>query len=268
MESAKIEIEDVLLAWKRSLIAVGTVLAISGGIVLAQEILPHPIRDRDGLLYYLGWPLYFLLVWGGIGIGGTFVYTKAYGDENIWGVPSLEELQNRYVASMLLALVTIAALGTLNAFVDVFEQDILTFRLGFVGPVPVGTLESVGGLVVGTAFGVSLVTLLFGPAVAAVTHGVLQRSLADVFGTTPAIYSTATSVAVVVAFGFHAGFPVGFESLATFVVAFLFVLTAATAFADTERLAVPVVGYGLLAGISFVLTVLPTAIWYMTEVPK
>jgi len=268
MESAKIEIEDVLFAWKRSLIAVGTVLAIGGGIVLAQEILPHPIRDRDGLLYYLGWPLYFLLVWGGIGIGGTFVYSKAYGDENIWGVPSLDELQNRYVASMLLALVTIAALGTLNAFAGVFEQDILTFLLTFGGPGPVGTLESLGGLVMGTAFGALLVALLFGPAVAAVTHGVLQRSLADAYGTAPAIYSTATSVAVAVAFGFSAGIPVGFESVATFIVAFLFVWTAATAFADTDRLAVPIVGYGLLAGISFVLTVLPTAIWYVTEVPK
>jgi hypothetical protein len=266
MESAKIEIEDVLFAWKRSLIAVGTVLAIGGGIVLAQEILPHPIRDRDGLLYYLGWPLYFLLVWGGIGIGGTWVYSKAHGDENIWGVPSLDELQNRYVASMLLALVTIAALGTLNAFAGVFEQDILTFLLTLGGPGPVGTLESLGGLVMGTAFGALLVALLFGPAVAAVTHGVLQRSLADAFGTAPAIYSIATSVAVVVAFGFSAGISVGFETVGIFVVAFLFVLTAAAAFADTERLAVPIVGYGLLAGVSFVLSVLPTAIWYMSEI--
>ncbi|PSP68208.1 hypothetical protein BRC85_03445 [Halobacteriales archaeon QS_1_69_70] len=268
MESAEIEIEEILLVWKQSLIAIGTVLAIGGGIMLAQEIIPHPIRGRDGFLYYLGWPLYFILVWGGIGIGGTFVYTKAYGDENIWGVPSLDELQNRYVASMLLALVTMAALGTLNAFVGVFEQDILTFVLTFGGPAPVGTLESLSGLVVGTAFGVLMVALLFGPAVAAVTHGVLQRSLADVFGTAPAIYSTATSVAVVVAFGFSAGIPVGFESVATFIVGFLFVLTTAMAFADTERLAVPIIGYGLLAGISFVLRVLPTAIWYMTEVPK
>ena len=266
MESAKVEIEDVLLAWKRSLIAVGTILAIGGGIVLAQEILPHPIRDRDGLLYYLGWLLYFLLVWGGIGIGGTWVYSKAHGDENIWGVPSLGEFQNRYVASMLLTLVTIAALGTLNAFVDVFEQDILNFLLTFGGPAPVGTLESLSGLIVGTAFGALLVALLFGPAVAAATHGVLQRSLADAFGTTPGIYSTATSVAVVVAFGYSAGIPIGFESVATFVVAFIFVLTAATAFADTERLAVPIVGYGLLAGVSFVLAVLPTAILYMTEI--
>jgi hypothetical protein len=169
---------------------------------------------------------------------------------------------------MLLALVTISVFGILNAFVGVFEQDILTFLLTFGGPGPVGTLESLGGLVVGTAFGALMLALLLGPAVGAVTHGVLQRSLADAFGTAPAIYSTATSVAVVVAFGFSAGIPFGFESVATFVVAFLFVLTAATAFADTERLAVPIIGYGLLAGVSFVLTVLPTAIWYMTEVPK
>jgi len=266
MESSEIEIEEILLVWKRSLIAVGAILAIGGGIVLAQEIIPQPIRDRDGLLYYLGWPLYFLLVWGGLGIGGTFIYSKAQGDDNIWGVPSVDELKNRYVASMLLALVTISVFGILNAFVGVFEQDILTFLLRLVGPGPAGTLESLGGLVVGTAFGALLVALLFGPAVAAVTHGVLQRSLADAFGTTPAIYSTATSVAVVVAFGFHAGIPVGFESVATFVVAFLIVLTAATAFADTERLAVPIVGYGLLAGVSVVLAVLPTAIWYMSEI--
>jgi hypothetical protein len=266
MESAEIEIEEILLVWKRSLIAVGAVLAIGGGIMLAQEILPHPIRDRDGLLYYLGWPLYLLLVWGGLGIGGTWVYSKAHGDATIWRVPSLDELQNRYVASMLLALLTISALGILNAFIGVFEQDILTFLLTLVGPGPGGTLESLGGLVVGTAFGALLVAVLFGPAIAAVTHGVLQRSLADTFGTTPAIYTTATSVAVVVAFGFSAGFPVGFESVGTFIVAFLFMLTAATAFADTERLAVPIVGYGLLAGLSVVLAVLPTAIWYMTEI--
>ena len=107
-----------------------------------------------------------------------------------------------------------------------------------------------------------MVAVLFGPAVAAVTHGVLQRTLADAFGTTPAIYSTATSVAVVVAFGFSAGIPAGFESVGIFVVAFLFVLTAAAAFADTERLAVPIVGYGLLAGVSSILAVLPTAIWF------
>jgi hypothetical protein len=167
---------------------------------------------------------------------------------------------------MLLALLTISALGILNAFIGVFEQDILIFLLTLGGPGPGGTLESLGGLVGGTAFGALLVAVLFGPAIAAVTHGVLQRSLADTFGTTPAIYTTATSVAVVVAFGFSAGFPVGFESVGTFVVAFLFMLTAATAFADTERLAVPIVGYGLLAGLSVVLAVLPTAIWYMTEI--
>jgi hypothetical protein len=262
MESAKIEIEDILLAWKRSLIAVGAVLAIGGGIVLAQEIMPHQIRGGDGFSYYLGWTSYFILVWGGIGIGGTFIYSNAQEDETNWGVPSVDELKNRYVAYMLLALLTISVLGMINAFISVFEQDILTFLLPLVGPVPAGTLESLRRLVGGTAYQVLLVALLFGPAVAAVTHGVLQRSLAEAFGTTTAIYSTAMSVAVVAAVGFTAGVPLGFESVGTFVVAFLFVFTAATAFADTDRIALPIIGYGLLAGVSSILAVLPTAIWF------
>lgn len=262
MELTKIEMEEILFAWKRSLIAVGAVLAIGGGIVLAQEIMPHQIRGGDGFVYYLGWTLYFILVWGGIGIGGTFIYSNAQGAENIWGAPSFDELTNRYVAAMLLALLTISVLGIVNAFISVFEQDILTVLLPLVGPVPAGTLESPRGLVVGTGFQVLLVALLFGPAVAAVTHGVLQSSFADAFGTTPAIYSTATSVAVVVAFGFTAGVPLRFETAGTFVVAFLFVFTAATAFADTDRIALPIIGYGLLAGVSSILAVLPTAIWF------
>ena len=237
--------------WKTLLGAVATVLAVGGGISLAEWVLTA--TNANATLGTVGWIVFFATVWPGLGIGGTYLYLRAADLGAQFRVGRPQDEAKRLIGALILLVVGVFAAGAFTVWAGVLPERSFMFVTAFVGPTPGASLENWTLFLLETLFTVTLLGVFVGPAVAAQVHGVLQTTIREVATPGSGIVGAALCMAVVLGVG-NSG-----VSLGAFLLAAVIVAGTGYVYERTENLLAPMVAYGLAAVFGAILVLLPTA---------
>ena len=241
--------------WKTLLGAVATLLAVGGGISLAEWAL----TATNATLGTVGWVVFFATVWAGLGIGGAYLYLRAtdLGAQFRVSRPQGEEV--RLIGALILLVVGVFTVSALAVWAGVLPERSFMFVTAFVGPTPGASLDSWTPFLLETLFTLALFGVFVGPAVAAQVHGVLQTTIREVATPEAGIGGTALCLAVVLGVGTSG------SSLGAFLLAAVIVAGAGYVYEQTENLLAPMVAYGLAAVFGAILVLLPMATSFYTR---
>lgn len=236
-------------AWTTLVIAVGTILLVGVGFVLTERALTTVV-DVAGV-GPLGWMLYFGIGWAGLGLGATYGYLRIMDNADKFTLELPSGGGRRLLGGLLGAVIAVFTAGAIGVALDIVPATPFGFLTSYVYSVPGGSLESWPALVGGMLFTMVLLAVFVGPAIAAVTHGIIQNAVRDVASPQVAIGATAFFLAVFLGGGVV---PLGIGS---FLLAVGLATVSGYAYHRTKNLVIPMCIYGLTAALGLVVTMLP-----------
>lgn len=239
-------------AWKTGLVAVVTVLLVGMGITLAERVLLITLGRND--IGYLGWIAFFACVWGGLGIGSSYFYLRSANVDASFKVARPTRMNIPLMGALLSLVVGIFTLGAIVLWVwtDAVPGHPFAFLGTVIGAFPGGTLESWSQYFESLAFMAMLLALFVGPAIAVQIHGVIQNTVTEIATPEVGIIVATMSLAVPLAVG-AAGTP----SIGTFLIVSMIVAASGYVYERTGNLFIPIVAYGVAAGLGLLVTSLP-----------
>lgn len=241
----------VWTTWKTLAVAVGRVLVIGLGISLAEMAL-HSLFGRGSEIGYLGWTLFFTIVWGGVGIGGTYAYLRVADLDASFVVNRPDKTATRLLGVLLVFIVAIFAAGAVGIWFGLAPARSFGFLAFAVEALPGSSLDSWPTYLVGLLFMMALLGAFVGPAIAALTHGVLQNAVQDV---------ASPSVGVLLAAGLLATYTAartsGTASVGLFIMVLLIGCVTGYTYERTKNLLVPMVTYGVASALGLLAISLP-----------
>lgn len=241
----------VLVAWKTIALAVGSVLVIGLSISLAETAL-HSLSGRGNEIGYLGWTLFFTIVWGGGGIGGTYLYLRVAELDDSFCVNPPDKTATRLLGVLLVFIVTMFAAGAAGIWFDLVPARSFGFLTFAVDALPGSTLKSWPSYLKGLIFTMVLLGAFVGPAVAALTHGVLQNAVRDVASPGAGVLLAAGLLAT-----YTAARTSGTASVGLFIVVLLIGCVTGLTYERTKNLLVPMITYGVASALGLLAISLP-----------
>lgn len=238
-------------AWKTSILALISIFAIVACVSLAQSTL-HSTFGRGDEISYVGWTVFFMLVWGGLGIGGTYAYLRVASVDASFVVDRLNKETARILGGLIALITGVFSIGAVGIWTGIVSGRPFAFLVTAVGAVPGTTLESWPAFFSGILFMMVLLALFVGPAVAALTHGILQNTIRDVTTPCAGIGMATLLLAVLVAVRTS-----GEVSVGAFLVACMIGVATGSAYERTNNLLIPMVAYGVTAALSLAVMSLP-----------
>lgn len=249
----------VWTTWKTIALAVGSVLVIGLGISLAETAL-HSLFGRGSEIGYLGWTLFFTIVWGGVGIGGAYTYLGVADLDASFVVRRPDEPTTRLLGSLVVFVATIFAAGAVGIWLDLVSARSFGFLTFAVAALPGASLDSWPTYLDGLVFMLILLGAFVGPAVAALTHGVLQNALREVASPGVGILFAAGLLAT-----YTAARTSGTASVGLFIVVLLIGCSTGYAYERTKNLLVPMITYGVGSALGLLAISLPMIFDLYTE---